>query len=195
MGLETLNPKTRYQQGCAPYKPCRGLFPCLFLASGGLLVITCIPWLVGCITPILHLHMVFSLCLCPNFSFLKGHKPGAVLRWQRNRRGRPLSSPQIDRNIWMLTKPHKTISEHWQKTPGSQKGSPFSSKGGRAKFKDKKRDERVRDGDPSLGGSHEGGKVSKYQETLPLAVLWGVLESWRATLQGGKKKKIHRLRT
>jgi len=49
------------------------------------------------------------------------------------------------------------------------------------KKKDKKRDKRVRDGDPSRGRSHEGGKVSKHQETLSLAGLWGVLESQRAT--------------
>ena len=48
-------------------------------------------------------------------------------------------------------------------------------------IKDKKRDKRVRDGDPSQGGSHEGGELSKYQKTLPLEGLWGVLESQRAT--------------
>ena len=47
-------------------------------------------------------------------------------------------------------------------------------------IKDKKRDKRVRDGDLSRGGSHEG-EVSKHQETLSLAGLWGVLESQRAT--------------
>ena len=48
-------------------------------------------------------------------------------------------------------------------------------------IKDKKRDKRVRDGDPFRGGSHEGGEVSKHQETLSLAGLWGVLESQRAS--------------
>ena len=43
-------------------------------------------------------------------------------------------------------------------------------------MKDKKRDRRVRDGDPSWGGSREG-EVSKHQKTLSLAGLWGVLES------------------
>ena len=33
-------------------------------------------------------------------------------------------------------------------------------------IKDKKRDKTVRDGDPSRGGSHERGEVSKHQETL-----------------------------
>ena len=46
--------------------------------------------------------------------------------------------------------------------------------------KDKKRDKRVRDRDPSWGGSHEG-EVSKHQETLSPAGLWEVLESRKAT--------------
>ena len=41
-------------------------------------------------------------------------------------------------------------------------------------IKDKKRDKRVRDRDPSQGGSHEG-EVSKHQETS-LAGLWGISE-------------------
>ena len=96
---------------------------------------------------------------------------GAVLRWQRNRMGRPLSPPHIHRKINLtMSKFHKTTSEHWQKTPGTQKGCPLYSKGSRTK--DKKRDKTVRDGDPSWGGSHE--EVSKHQETLSPAGLWGV---------------------
>ena len=48
-------------------------------------------------------------------------------------------------------------------------------------IKDKKRDKRVRDGDLSWEGSREGGEVSKQQETLSQAGLWGVLESQKAT--------------
>ena len=51
----------------------------------------------------------------------------------------------------------------------------------RQNIKDKKRDKRVRDGNPSWVGSHEGGEVSKQQEILSPADLWGVLESQRAT--------------
>ena len=51
----------------------------------------------------------------------------------------------------MLSKFHKTTSECWQRTSGTQKGSPLSSKGGRTK--DKKRDKRGREGDPSPEGS------------------------------------------
>ena len=64
-------------------------------------------------------------------------------------------------------------SEHWQRTPGIQKGSPFSLKGGRTKYKrQKKRDKRVRDGEPSQGGSLKR-EVSKHQETLSPVGLWG----------------------
>ena len=59
--------------------------------------------------------------------------------WQRNRMGRPLSPPQIHlKIIWMLSDFHKTTSERWQRTPGTQKGSPFSLKGGRTKYKRQK---------------------------------------------------------
>ena len=88
---------------------------------------------------------------------------GAVLRWWRNRKRRPLSSPQIHQNIiWMLSNFHKTTSERWKRTPGTQKGSPFSSKGGRTKYKRQKERQRVRDRDaPSWEGSCEGGEVYK----------------------------------
>ena len=48
-------------------------------------------------------------------------------------------------------------------------------------IKDKKRDRRVRDRDPSQVGNRERGEVSKDQETLSLAGLWRVLESQKAT--------------
>ena len=61
---------------------------------------------------------------------------GAALRWRRNRTGRPLSPLQIyQKKIWMLSKLHKTTSKRWQKTSGTQKSSPLSSKGGRTKYK------------------------------------------------------------
>ena len=47
-------------------------------------------------------------------------------------------------------------------------------------MKDKKRDKRVRGGNPSEEGSREG-EVSKHQETLLPVDLWGDLESQRAT--------------
>ena len=60
----------------------------------------------------------------------------AVLRWQRNRTGRPLSPSQIhQKNISTLSKLHKTTSECWQRTSGTQKSRSLSSKTGRKKYK------------------------------------------------------------
>ena len=40
-------------------------------------------------------------------------------------------------------------------------------------IKDKKRDKRVKDGDPSWGGSRDGGEVFKHQETpSPIGLRW-----------------------
>ena len=58
-----------------------------------------------------------------------------ILRWRRNRTGRPLFPPQIHwKNIWTLSKFHKTTSECWQPTSGTQKGSPLSLKRGSTYF-------------------------------------------------------------
>ena len=84
----------------------------------------------------------------------------------------------------MLSNFHKTTSECWWKTPGTQKGSLFSSKVGRTKYKKQKERQRVRDGDPSRGGSHEG-EVSKHQET-PLVGSFGISEG---NITGREKKK------
>ena len=67
---------------------------------------------------------------------LKKENRGVVLRWQRNRMGKPLSPPHIYRkNIWTPRKFYRTTSECWQRMSGTQKGSPLSLKGGRAKCK------------------------------------------------------------
>ena len=64
---------------------------------------------------------------------------GAVPRWQRNRTGRPLYPPHFHQKIiWMLRNFNKTTSEPWWRTPGTQKGHPFYSKGGRMKYKRQK---------------------------------------------------------
>ena len=74
---------------------------------------------------------------------------GVVLRWWRDRMGRLLSPLKIHQKIiWTWSKFHKTTSEHWKKIPDTQKDCPLSSKGGQ-NIKDKKRDKRGRDGDPS----------------------------------------------
>ena len=61
---------------------------------------------------------------------------------------------------------HKTTSECRQRTSGTEKSSLLSSKGGRKNIKDKKRDNRGRDGAPSREGSLKKREVSKHQETL-----------------------------
>ena len=81
----------------------------------------------------------------------------------------------------MLSNLHKTCllndgRGHW--APGKTPHSLQKELG--QNIKDKERDKRIRDGDPSWGGSHEG-EVSKQQENLSLAGLWGDLESQRAT--------------
>ena len=61
---------------------------------------------------------------------------GQFPRWWRNRMWRPLSPPQVHiKIIWMSSNFHKTNSESWQRTPGTQKGSLISLKGGRTKYK------------------------------------------------------------
>ena len=79
----------------------------------------------------------------------------------------------------MLIKYHKTTSENWQRTPAPRKAVHFLQKEVGQNIEDKKRDKRVRDGDPSRRGSHKREEVSKHQDTLSLAGLWGVLESQR----------------
>ena len=77
---------------------------------------------------------------------------GAVLRWWRNRMGRPLSPQQIHRKyIWTPSKFHKTSSECWLRTSCTQKGRLQKEIG--QSIKDKKRHKRGRDGDPSREGS------------------------------------------
>ena len=85
----------------------------------------------------------------------------AVLRWQRNRTGRPLSPPQIhQKNISTLSKLYKTTSECRQRTSGTWKSRSLSSKTGRKIIKDKKRDKGGGEGAPSWEGSPVPGRES-----------------------------------
>ena len=61
-------------------------------------------------------------------------------------------------------------------------------------IKDKKRDKRVRDGDPYWGGSHEG-EVFKHQETPSTVGLWGSFRISEGKITKKKKKnpKTHRI--
>ena len=99
----------------------------------------------------------------------------AVLRWWRNKTERPFSPPRIHwKIIWMLSKFHKTTSERRRGHQATRKAAHSLWKEVGKNIKDEKRDKRVRDGDPSWGGSHEGGEVSKHQEILSPVGLWGV---------------------
>ena len=117
-----------------------------------------------------------------------GKKEGAVLRWWRNRTGRPLSPSQIpQKNISTLSKLHKTTSECWQRTSGTQKSRSLSSKTSRKKYKRRKKRQRRWGGSSILGREACPWKgilrreVSKHQETLSLPSLWRALETQRAT--------------
>ena len=68
--------------------------------------------------------------------------------------GRPLSPLQIhQKNISTLSKFHKTTSECWQRTSGTQKSRSLSSKTGRKNIKDEKGDKGGREGAPSQEGN------------------------------------------
>ena len=68
-------------------------------------------------------------------------KLGAVLRWWRNRMGRPLSPSKIhQKNISTLSKFHKTTFECWQRTSGTQQSRSLASKTGRKKYNKMKKE-------------------------------------------------------
>ena len=91
-----------------------------------------------------------------------------VLRWQRNRMGRPLSPSQIhQKNISMLSKFHKTTSECWQRTSGTQKSGSLSSKQVGKNIKDEKRDKGGREGAPSQEGNLKKRGFQTPGNTLP----------------------------
>ena len=78
----------------------------------------------------------------------------AVLRWQRNRMGRPLSPPQIhQKNIWTLRKFHNTTLNASRGHQAPRKAAHCIWKEVEKNIKDKKRDKRGRDGALSQEGS------------------------------------------
>ena len=85
----------------------------------------------------------------------------AVLGWQRNRMGRPLSPSQIhQKNISTLTKVHKTTSEFWQRTSGNQKSNHCLQKQVGKNIKEEKRDKGDGEGAPSWEGNPVPGRES-----------------------------------
>ena len=81
----------------------------------------------------------------------------------------------------MLSKFHKTTSECQQRTSGTQKSSPLSSKGGRKKYKRQKKKAKEVGTELGPGKGVLKREVSKHQETLSLASLWRALEAQRVT--------------
>ena len=74
-------------------------------------------------------------------AFFKSNHRGAVLRWWRNRTGRPLSPSKIhQKNISQLSKFHKTTSECLQRTSGTQQSRSLASKTGRKKYNKTKKE-------------------------------------------------------
>ena len=57
---------------------------------------------------------------------------------------------------------YRTPTERWQKTSDLPKGKKLPTYLGRAKEKRKNRDKRIGKGPAPVGGSCEGGKVSKH---------------------------------
>ena len=90
----------------------------------------------------------------------------------------------------MLSNFHKTNSECWQRTQGTQKGNPFSSKGGRTKYKRQKERQ-------ELGMETGPGEGVVKEEKLPNSRKpshrWVCGEFWNLrgqhNLEGEKKKK------
>ena len=82
--------------------------------------------------------------------------------------GRPLSPSQIhQKNISMLSKLHKTTSECWQRTSGTQKSRSLSSKTCRKKYKRQKKETKEVGRELRPGkGVLKKREVSKHQETL-----------------------------
>ena len=93
----------------------------------------------------------------------------------------------------MLSNFHKTTFQCLWRTPDNQKATHSLQKEVGQNIKHKKRDKRVRQGDPSWGGSHEG-EVSKHQETLTGEFVgsFGISEG-NITRRAGVGKAHHRL--
>ena len=103
--------------------------------------------------------------------------------------GRPLSSSQIhQKNISTLSKFHKTTSECWQRTSGTQKSRSLSSKQVGKNIKGEKRDKRGREGAPSQEGSLKKRKVSKHPGNTLAAESVVSLGSTEGNITGRKNK-------
>ena len=95
-----------------------------------------------------------------NFKEKKGRRPS---RWQRRKRWRSPSSPQIHQKyIYTWNCSYRTPTELWQKMSDLPKGKKLPTYLGRSKEKKKKQRQRLGKGPAPVGGSREGGKVSTH---------------------------------
>ena len=84
---------------------------------------------------------------------------------------------------------HKTTSECWQRTPGTQKGCPFSSKGGRTKYERQKQRQKSQGWRPILGRKSRRGRSSQIVRTFSQAALWGSFGISEGNITKKEKKK------
>ena len=93
----------------------------------------------------------------------------------------------IKRSICMLSSFHKTTSECWRRMPGTQKGSPFSSKKVRAKYKrQKERQELGTETHPTKGVMKEKFPKSRRPSHSWVFGEFGISEG---NITGREKKK------
>ena len=82
----------------------------------------------------------------------------------------------------MLSNFHKTTSEHWQRTPGIQQGSPFSSKGSRTKYKKIKRIQfgfHKKDSEAGDGSSEQGAEEVEGEKKNLSDVNLSAYQAWK----------------
>ena len=113
-----------------------------------------------------------------------------VLRWQRNRTGRPLSPSQIhQKNISTLSKFHKTTSECWQRTSATKKADHCLQKQVGKNIKDEKGDKGGREGALSWEGNLKKRGFQTPGNTLPIESV-ASLGSTEGNITGRKNKLI-----
>ena len=92
---------------------------------------------------------------------------GRPSRWQRSKRWRSPSSPQIHQKyIYMWNNSYRTSTKRWQKTTDFPKGKKLPMYLGRAKEKRKNRDKRIGTGPEPLGGSVKEEKFAHARKPL-----------------------------
>ena len=110
--------------------------------------------------------------------------------------GRPLFSSQIhQKNSSTLSKLHKTTSERWQRTSGTQKSRPLSSKTARKKYK--RWEKETKEVGRELRPGKEVLKREKFPNTRQHSHCRVCGEAWKHRGQHNREEKLiikaHRL--